>query len=122
MGATFDTTGLYRFTAVQDWLSEQGLTVESTLRQVRHIEKTFLSATRSADVNSASLVVPDEQKRGRFLAFRTPKAGAIVQKLAAKNIIVDHRADRLRIGFGIYHNDGDALRLAEALRLDERPN
>ena len=115
MGATFDATGLYRFNAVQDWLSEQGLTVESMLRQVRQIEETFLSATRSADVNSTSLVVPNQRERGRFLAFRTPKAGAIVQQLATKNIIVDHRADRLRIGFGIYHNESDALRLAEAL-------
>jgi kynureninase len=114
MGATFDATGLYRFNAVQDWLSEQGLTVESMLRQVRHIEETFLSATRSPDVNSTSLVVPNQLERGRFLAFRTPKAGAIVQQLATKNIIVDHRADRLRIGFGIYHNESDALRLAEA--------
>jgi selenocysteine lyase/cysteine desulfurase len=85
------------------------------LRHVRHIEKTFLAASRSADVNSASLVVPDERSRGRFLAFRTPKAGAIVEQLAARNIIVDHRGDSLRIGFGIYHDDGDALRLAEAL-------
>jgi len=115
MGATFDAAGLYRLNAVQDWLSEKGLTVENMLRHVRHIEKTFLAASRSADVNSASLVVPDERSRGRFLAFRTPKAGAIVEQLAARNIIVDHRGDSLRIGFGIYHDDGDALRLAEAL-------
>jgi len=37
------------------------------------------------------------------------------EQLAARNIIVDHRGDSLRIGFGIYHDDGDALRLAEAL-------
>jgi kynureninase len=66
-------------------------------------------------VNSASLVVPDERSRGRFMAFRTSEAGAIVQQLATKNIIVDHRADCLRIGFGIYHDEGDALHLAEAL-------
>ena len=53
--------------------------------------------------------------RGRFLAFRTPNAGAITAKLAAQNIIVDHRGDRLRIGFGIYHDEDDARRLARAL-------
>lgn len=115
MGATFDATGLYRFNAVQDWLSEKSWTVESMLRHVREIERAFLSASHSSDVNSTSLLVPDEERRGRFLAFRTPRAGAIVEQLAAKNIIVDHRGDRLRIGFGIYHNESDALRLAEAL-------
>jgi len=115
MGATFDATGLYRFNAVQDWLSKTGLTVAKMLRHVRDIEKTFLAACRSADVNSASLVVSDAEMRGRFLAFRTPNAGAIVERLAARNIIVDHRSDRLRIGFGIYHTEGDARRLAAAL-------
>lgn len=116
MGATFDATGLYRFNAVQDWLSEKSWTVESMLRHVREIERAFLSASRSADVNSATLLVPDEERRGRFLAFRTAKAEAIVAQLATRNILVDHRGDRLRIGFGIYHNESDALRLAEALR------
>jgi kynureninase len=115
MGATFDATGLYRFNAVQDWLSKEGLTVESMVQRVRQIERAFLAASRSSDVNSASLVVPDEKRRGRFLAFRTPRADVIVEQLAAKNIIVDHRGDRLRVGFGIYHNESDALRLAEAL-------
>jgi selenocysteine lyase/cysteine desulfurase len=60
-------------------------------------------------------VVPDAARRGRFLAFRTPHAGAIVAQLAARNIIADHRGDRLRIGFGIYHTTDDARRLADAL-------
>jgi selenocysteine lyase/cysteine desulfurase len=115
MGATFDATGLYRFNAVQEWLIESGLTVEPMLRQVRGLEHAFLAASRSADVNSASLVVSDEKRRGRFLAFRTAKAGVIVEQLAARNIIADHRGDRLRIGFGIYHSESDALRLAEEL-------
>jgi len=115
MGATFDATGLYRFNAVQDWLRKKRWTVESVLRHVREIERAFLSASRSADVNTATLIVSDERRRGRFLTFRTAKASVIVEQLAAKNIIVDHRGDRLRIGFGIYHNKSDALRLAEAL-------
>jgi selenocysteine lyase/cysteine desulfurase len=115
MGATFDATGLYRFNAVQEWLAQSGQSVESMLRHVRGLERTFLAASRSADANSASLLVPDETRRGRFLAFRTAKAGAIVARLAAKNIIADYRGDRLRIGFGTYHSERDALRLAEEL-------
>jgi len=94
---------------------QQGLTVEKMLSHVRSIERAFLNECRSAEVCAATLVVPNETQRGRFLAFRTKRAGGIVEQLATKNIIADHRADRLRIGFGIYHTEHDAKRLAEAL-------
>ena len=85
------------------------------LAQVRGIERVFLHEGRSLQVNAATLLVPDEARRGRFLAFRTDQAGAIVARLAEKNIIADHRGDRLRIGFGIYHGENDARQLARAL-------
>ena len=115
MGATFDATGLYRFNAVQEWLSHEGFTVARMLDHVRGIERTFLNASRSTEVSAKSLLVPGEEQRGRFLAFRTTSAGAIVERLARANIIADHRGDRLRIGFGIYHRDSDAQKLAAAL-------
>lgn len=115
MGATFDATALYRFIAVQEWLAQQDLTVAVMLAHVRGIERIFLEVSRSEEVNAATLVVPDEGLRGRFLTFRTPKAGVIVKRLADQNIIADHRGDRLRIGFGIYHTADDARRLASAL-------
>lgn len=116
-GATFDVSGLYRFNAVQDWLAQEQLSVAGMLAQVREVERHFLSGLdRLASViTSRDLLVPDENRRGRFLAFRTPDAAAITARLAANNIIVDHRADRLRIGFGIYHEPADAVRLAQAL-------
>ncbi len=115
LGATFDVTALYRFNAVQDWLAAEDRTVPAVLAQVRGIERAFLAASRSPDAGDASLVVADEARRGRFLAFRTTNAGAIVERLAAQNIIADHRGDRLRIGFGIYHAVEDAGRVAAAL-------
>jgi selenocysteine lyase/cysteine desulfurase len=115
LGATFDVTALYRFNAVQDWLAAEGQSVPAMLAQVRGVERAFLAASRSPDAGVASLIVPDAARRGRILAFRTPKAGAIVERLAAQNIIADHRGDRLRIGFGIYHAAQDAARVAAAL-------
>jgi selenocysteine lyase/cysteine desulfurase len=117
LGATFDVTALYRFNAVQDWLARENLTVVKMLEQVRGIERAFLAALdkTKAPISSATLLVPDEACRGRFLAFRNAHAGEIVEKLLTKNIITDSRADRLRIGFGIYHTPDDATRLAEAL-------
>jgi hypothetical protein len=38
-------------------------------------------------------------------------------RLAAENVTTDYREDRLRLGFGIYHDTGD---IAELLRRCER--
>lgn len=116
-GATFDVSGLYRFNAVQDWLAQEKLSVAGMLAHVRELERRFLSALDRLDspISSRELLVRDENRRGRFLAFGTDAAAAITARLAAQNIIVDHRANRLRIGFGIYHQPDDAVRLAEAI-------
>jgi selenocysteine lyase/cysteine desulfurase len=117
LGATFDVSGLYRFNAVQDWLASESLSVAGMLAHVREIEHAFLNELdqHSAPIARTMLLVPDDSRRGRFLAFRTPNAGAIAEKLGKQNIIVDSRGDRLRIGFGIYHETGDAVRVAQAL-------
>ena len=117
LGATFDVSGLYRFNAVQDWLMSQGLSVAGMLSHVRGIERAFLDELdlHKAPINRAMLMMPDESRRGRILAFRTPDAGAIAEQLGKRNIIVDSRGDRLRIGFGIYHEAEHAVRVAQAL-------
>jgi len=118
LGATFDVSGLYRFNAVQDWLAREGRTVASMLDHVRSIERRFLSDLDRAPAaaNSHSLLVTDESRRGRFLALRTNDVATIAARLAQRDIIVDYRGDRLRIGFGIYHSPDDAIRLARAIR------
>jgi kynureninase len=117
LGATFDVSGLYRFNAVQDWLASEGSTVAGMLAHVREIERAFLNELdqHSSPVTRAMLLMPGDSRRGRFLAFRTPNAGKIAEQLGRQNIIVDSRGDRLRIGFGIYHETGDAVRVAQAL-------
>jgi selenocysteine lyase/cysteine desulfurase len=116
LGATFDVSGLYRFNAVQEWLAQQNLSVGTMLGAVRRLERLFLATlTTTSRISPAQLMLPDESKRARFLAFRTADADAITRELLARNIIVDCRADRLRIGFGIYHDAADVLALAAAL-------
>jgi kynureninase len=115
LGATFDVSALYRFTAVQDWLAREGLSVAKMLDHVRRIERNFLNEIGKGPIDPSMLLVADEAMRGRFLAFRTNRAAAIAEKLAERNIIVDHRGDRLRVGFGIYHDEDDARRLARAI-------
>jgi len=117
-GATFDVSALYRFNAVQGWLAEEKMRVMDMLAHVRMIEHIFLAELKPGrnDVDPSMLMVKNHAKRGRFLCFRTEAAGKISKTLAEQSIIVDHRGDRLRIGFGIYHDESHTQKLARALR------
>ncbi|CAN5739382.1 hypothetical protein BH20ACT4_BH20ACT4_09140 [soil metagenome] len=46
------------------------------------------------------------------VSFVTPRAGDVFAALAKRDVVVDYRRDRLRIGFGIYHDEADVERLA----------
>lgn len=119
LGATFDVSALYRFNAVQDWLAREDQSVPAMLVHVRKIERAFITELdrQNGPLTSASLVVPNEGQRGRFLAFRTNQTEKLTKHLAAQNIIADYRGDRLRIGFGIYHMEKDVVTLANAIML-----
>jgi kynureninase len=119
-GATFDYGGLYRFNAVQDWLEDEGLTVEAMADYVRTLQRRFLrrldEAEGTAITRGELLLEPDGRRVGRFLTFETPRAGVIHDALRARNVITDYRGDRLRLGFGIYHDTDDIVALVEALK------
>ena len=111
-GATFDATGLYRFNAVQRLLRELGLSVAAIHSHVRRLQTYFLDQLNALDLSglsNATLVPPPE-----ILS----DAGAVSQRLRTRKVITDYRDHRLRVGFGIYHdeNDIDVLcrRLSEA--------
>jgi kynureninase len=113
-GATFDPTGLYRFNAVQRWLDDLGVTVRDIHAHVRHLQARFLAAGPHPELVPG----PDIEQRGHFLTFRLPDAAAAHAALHAAGVITDYRDDRLRIGFGLYHDDADIddllARLADA--------
>ena len=105
LGATLDPTGLYRFNAVQRWLDDLGVAVPDIHAHVRRLQERFLAAAPHPE-----LVPPDDGpagERGHFLTFRLPDAAAVHAALHAANVITDYRDDRLRIGFGLYHDDAD---------------
>ena len=120
MGATFDPTGLYRFNAVARLFEASGLSVRRVDDHVKALQRRFLSlleAREDACLSPADLIAPEGGVAGlgHFLTFRRPDAGAIAHGLAAKNVIVDHRGDRLRFGFGAYHDDADVAALLQHL-------
>ncbi len=116
-GATFDPTALYRLNAVLALLQQEGVTVADIHDHVRHLQNRFLAGVDGTTLDRASLV-PDESmtERGHFLTFRRPDAGDVYETLTARNVVTDHRGDRLRIGFGIYHDESDVDELLGRLR------
>ncbi|MGH3442794.1 MAG: aminotransferase class V-fold PLP-dependent enzyme [Nitriliruptorales bacterium] len=116
LGATFDPSGLYRFNAVQTWLDAVGLDVTGIHSHVRALQEQFLQGLEEAGLGAlpADRLVPGRREvadRGHFLAFAVPDAAGLDAALAERGVVVDHRGDRIRFGFGIYHDaaDVDAL-------------
>jgi selenocysteine lyase/cysteine desulfurase len=112
LGATFDPSALYRFNAVMEWLDATQLYPATIHAHVVKLEERFVDLLAKQELTSqldpASLVVPlSEKSRGQFLTFRTPAAGELHARLLSANIITDVRADRLRFGFAIYHDEAD---------------
>jgi kynureninase len=103
LGATLDPTGLYRLNAVQRWLDELGITVADIHTHVRRLQDRFLAAAPHPELVPSAEDAAGE--RGNFLTFRLPDAAAIHAALHAENVITDYRDDRLRIGFGLYHDE-----------------
>jgi Selenocysteine lyase len=122
MGATFDPTALYRFVAVHDWLHIEGVTPEAVHAHVGALQAHFLARLDGLRLpfDSLALSPPVGLPRGNFLSFVLNDAAATRQTLAAAGVVVDHRGQRLRIGFGIYHDAADIdtllVRMAQALR------
>ena len=120
LGATFDPVGIYRLNAVLDWLAAEGITPANIHAHATTLQEAFvdgLQALAIPGLAQETLVVPiEEPNRGNFLTFRTPEAGALYDALLARNIITDHRGDRLRFGFGIYQDESDVAALIERLK------
>ncbi|MBW3664236.1 MAG: aminotransferase class V-fold PLP-dependent enzyme [Actinobacteria bacterium] len=114
-GSTFDPSALYRFNAVQRLLAAEGIDVEAIHAHVRGLQERFVDAT--ADLDLGELLPPcDVPDRGNFLTFRSPQAAEIRAALRREKVIADHRGDRLRVGFGVYHDEGDVDELLARAR------
>lgn len=111
LGGTFDPTGVYRFNAVQRWLDSLGVTVADIHSHVRRLQQRFLAAGPHPKLVPGS----EMEDRGHFLTFRLPDAAAAHRALHDADVITDYRDDRLRIGFGLYHDDGDIDELVRTL-------
>jgi selenocysteine lyase/cysteine desulfurase len=117
LGATFDPSGLYRFVCVQRMLQENGLTTARISAHIAVLQSQLLGALGGTAFGGAELLNPlGNGPHARFLAFRTPRAQRWYQELLDHNCITDVRGEVLRIGFGIYQDEGDVAGLAALIR------
>jgi selenocysteine lyase/cysteine desulfurase len=108
LGATFDPSGLYRFTAIRRMLAENSLTTARISAHCAGLQQRLLGAIGGTALTGAELLNPlDGGPHARFLAFRSPDAQRWYAELKACNCITDARGDVLRIGFGIYQDEDD---------------
>src|SRR6185436_6323553 len=110
-GATLAPDGIYRFAAVMALLAEHGVDAAVVHERVQALQELFLERLTTPALPRAQLLLPG--LRGNFLTWRTPEAATLQQRLSALGIVSDHRADRLRLGFGLYHDPADIEALAE---------
>jgi selenocysteine lyase/cysteine desulfurase len=116
LGATFDPSALYRFTAIRRMLAENGLTTAKISAHAAALQKRLLSRFDETPLANAELLNPVTQgPHARFLAFRHADAQRWYEQLKWRNVITDVRGDVLRIGFGIYQDEADVDRLIEHL-------
>jgi selenocysteine lyase/cysteine desulfurase len=111
LGATFDVSGIYRLRSVLGWLEASGTSVTDIRDHVVALQSRFLEVATLP----GELLPPQPHDRGNFLTFRTDRAEHIYRALHDRDVITDHRGDRLRLGFGIYHEEEDVDRLAASL-------
>lgn len=118
-GSTFDPSGLYRLNAVMRWRAENGLTVEKSDSHVRTLQRRFLtklSERSRGPFTSEALVSSDLSRIGHFLTFKVPGAPELCARLAHDHgVLADARGDRLRFGFGLYHDGEDIDELFKRL-------
>lgn len=119
MGATYEPTPLYRFNAVMGLLEELHLTPALIHAHVQSLQVLFLDHLDRLGLetlHSRQLIPPRGTPRGNFLTFRHAQASALHEALLRADAITDYREDRLRIGFGIYHDAADVKALLLRLR------
>lgn len=121
-GATFDVSPFYRFNAVMGLWREVGVTPADVHERALALEARFLDGLDGLGLGTVrpDRLIPDRSfaDRGNFLTFRFPGAAEAHARLLEAGVITDCRGNRLRIGFGLYHDDEDVDRLL--LRMAER--
>ena len=106
-GATFDASGLYRLNAVLQLLEQEQVGAERIRAHVAALQERFLDGLAARNIAALpvqALVPPPGMARGSFLTYDLRDAEVIEKQLEKAHVSVDRRGNRLRFGFGVYHD------------------
>lgn len=111
LGATYDSTGLYRFNAVRAMLAAESLDTKAITTRVALLRaplEAAIEAGESGVLHEAQMLRPNASgPQARFIALRHPRATEWKSALMAASVVTDARDDVLRIGLGLYHDEDD---------------
>ncbi len=103
-GATFDPSGLYRMRSLWNSFQKHNISVDTIHKHVQKLQEKL----NTYQIKHAQLIQNEIQ--GHFLVYDFSNESDCqkhVQHLKEKNILVDLRGARLRIGLGLYHDELD---------------
>ncbi|HEX6568664.1 MAG TPA: hypothetical protein VF015_05845 [Acidimicrobiales bacterium] len=107
-GGTYDPTSNYRAARVFAFFADHGLTPALLRRSYLHQVEALARAFDALDAPDA-LITRDRgaptDAFGGFLALRTPHAARLRDELRTRGVVVDSRADVLRLGPAPYLSD-----------------
>lgn len=117
LGATFDSSGLYRFNAVRRMLAQNELSTERVAALCDTLKRRLIDGLHGTPLGTAEMLnPPGDGPQARFLALRHPRARALEKALRARHCITDVRGDVLRIGFAVYQDEDDVDRFVDLAR------
>lgn len=110
-GATYDPTAHYRAAAVFAFHQRMAMTPERLRAVNQHQIAMLVRQFEALDVDPAvAAIVPiKSDRRGGFIAIRSPQASALVLRLRARGLYADSRGDILRLGPAPYISDQQLL-------------
>jgi kynureninase len=116
-GATYDPTSHYRAAAVFDFHQQQGLVPDELRRVSQRQIGILISAFERLDIpTSVAHVEPMSlDRRGGFMAIRSPQARELTRRLRERGVFVDARGDILRMGPAPYLRDDQLTDAVAAL-------
>lgn len=129
-GATFEPTPWYRLAAIARMWRDQGITAQAIHQHVRGLQTKFLEELGDGPINGkierriqkhglALLGYVGFADWGNFLTFEgttVEQAEAVESGLKKQGYTIDRRGNRVRFGFGIYHEESDVIRLANVFK------
>ncbi|WP_207916310.1 aminotransferase class V-fold PLP-dependent enzyme [Lysobacter sp. N42] len=116
-GATMDLSALYRLDAVLTMWQQEGLKPAKINEYVSTLKASFLKRLDELNdprVNRDTLLENGLETHGHFFTFRWGSAedvATLAAHLREQGVLTDYRDNRLRFGFGLYHETQDYQQL-----------